>query len=312
MEFLQIEDIKKKFKEVEAVKGISFSIEKGQVFGLLGPNGAGKSTTISMISTLLKPDSGDILFEGESIKKSPSKIQKKLGVVPQEIALYEALTCYDNLHFWGSAYGLKGAKLKERIEAVSELIGLSDRMKKPVKTFSGGMKRRLNIGVALLHEPDLLIMDEPTVGIDPQSRNHILDTVLKLNEKGMTIFYTSHYMEEVEKLCNKVCIMDEGAIVAQGTVEELIQLVPKNRVFKLEFKEITEELVENIKRISGVETVYTKDRILTIDSNKGERLLNDILEVTNSLHMSMESVDIQKTNLETVFLHLTGKALRDE
>lgn len=312
MEFLQIEDIKKKFKEVEAVKGISFSIEKGQVFGLLGPNGAGKSTTISMISTLLKPDSGDILFEGESIKKSPSKIQKKLGVVPQEIALYEALTCYDNLHFWGSAYGLKGAKLKERIEAVSELIGLSDRMKKPVKTFSGGMKRRLNIGVALLHEPDLLIMDEPTVGIDPQSRNHILDTVLKLNEKGMTILYTSHYMEEVEKLCNKVCIMDEGAIVAQGTVEELIQLVPKNRVFKLEFKEITEELVENIKRISGVETVYTKDRILTIDSNKGERLLNDILEVTNSLHMSMESVDIQKTNLETVFLHLTGKALRDE
>jgi ABC-2 type transport system ATP-binding protein len=312
MAFIEVRNIEKHYKEIKAVKGISFDIEKGKVIGLLGPNGAGKSTTISMISTLLKPDKGEVFFEGESILKNPIKIQKKLGIVPQEIALYESLSAYDNLEFWGSAYGLKKAKLKERIKEVAKLIGLEDRLKKPVKSFSGGMKRRLNIGVALLHEPELLIMDEPTVGIDPQSRNHILDTVVKLNEKGMTIIYTSHYMEEVEKLCDKIYIMDEGEIVADGDIDQLVNLVPKNKVFKIGFNQINDDLINSVKNIDGVEDVKIKDGILIIDTNRSEKMINELVDIASLYKLSIESVDIQRVNLETVFLHLTGKALRDE
>lgn len=312
MAFIEVRNIEKHYKEIKAVKGVSFDIEKGKVIGLLGPNGAGKSTTISMISTLLKPDKGEVFFEGESILKNPIKIQKKLGIVPQEIALYESLSAYDNLEFWGSAYGLKKAKLKERIKEVAKLIGLEDRLKKPVKSFSGGMKRRLNIGVALLHEPELLIMDEPTVGIDPQSRNHILDTVVKLNEKGMTIIYTSHYMEEVEKLCDKIYIMDEGEIVADGDIDQLVNLVPKNKVFKIGFNQINDDLINSVKNIDGVEDVKIKDGILIIDTNRSEKMINELVDIASLYKLSIESVDIQRVNLETVFLHLTGKALRDE
>jgi len=312
MAFIEVRNIEKHYKEIKAVKGVSFDIEKGKVIGLLGPNGAGKSTTISMISTLLKPDKGEVFFEGESILKNPIKIQKKLGIVPQEIALYESLSAYDNLEFWGSAYGLKKAKLKERIKEVAKLIGLEDRLKKPVKSFSGGMKRRLNIGVALLHEPELLIMDEPTVGIDPQSRNHILDTVVKLNEKGMTIIYTSHYMEEVEKLCDKIYIMDEGEIVADGDIDQLVNLVPKNKVFKIGFNKINDDLINSVKNIDGVEDVKIKDGILIIDTNRSEKMINELVDIASLYKLSIESVDIQRVNLETVFLHLTGKALRDE
>lgn len=312
MAFLEVKQLEKNFKEIKAVQKISFSIEKGQIFGLLGPNGAGKSTTISMISTLLKPTAGEILFEGQSIQKNPSRIQKKLGVVPQEIALYEALSCYDNLHFWGSAYGLKGAQLKKRIQEIGDLIGLSDKMKKKVKTFSGGMKRRLNIGVALLHKPEILIMDEPTVGIDPQSRNHILDTVLKLNKEGMTILYTSHYMEEAEKLCDVICIMDEGNIIAQGTLNQLIGLVPQSKVFRLSFKAVSPNLKEKLSSIEGVEQIYEDGNTLVIEASKDEKLLSDLVDGAHQVGVEIESVDIQKTNLETVFLNLTGKALRDQ
>jgi len=208
MTLLDVKDLKKSFKKVEAVKGISFQVEKGEILGLLGPNGAGKSTTISMISTLIRPDGGSIVYDGQDIGSAPKAIQKNLGYVPQEIALYPMLSGRENMYFWGRAYGLKGKELKDRVEDVSEIIGIKDRLKDRVKTYSGGMKRRLNIGVALLHSPDLIIMDEPTVGIDPQSRNHILDTVLELNRRGMTVIYTSHYMEEVEYLCTRICMMD--------------------------------------------------------------------------------------------------------
>ena len=199
---LKVENLYKNFGNIAAVDGISFEVKRGEVFGLLGPNGAGKSTTISIISTLLPPTEGEIFFEGESIFKNSKNLRQKLGIVPQDIALYPTLTGYENLRFWGNLYGLKGAELKERINEVADIIGLNERLKDKVKKYSGGMKRRLNIGAALLHKPDLLIMDEPTVGIDPQSRSHILDTVLKLSAQGMTIIYTTHYMEEAEELCS--------------------------------------------------------------------------------------------------------------
>lgn len=222
---LQVQGITKKFGQVLAVDGIDLIVEKGDLIGLLGPNGAGKSTALSMISTLVLPTSGKIYFKGVDIIKHPKVIQKVMGIVPQEIALYPTLTGFDNMLFWGGAYGLKGDHLKNRIKVVSEIIGIDERLKDKVENYSGGMKRRLNIGVALLHEPELLMMDEPTVGIDPQSRNHILETVKALNAQGMTIIYTSHYMEEVEFLCDKISIMDKGKIIASGTKESLLSLV---------------------------------------------------------------------------------------
>ncbi len=225
---LCVEDLHKTYKDIKAVDGVSFELERGGLIGLLGPNGAGKSTTISIISTLIKPDknSGGVFFEGENITYNPKLIQRSLGVVPQEIALYNQLSGMDNLKFWGSAYGLKKDELQKRISIVSEIIGIDKRLESKVHTYSGGMKRRLNIGVALLHNPKIIIMDEPTVGVDPQSRNHILKTVKELNDNGVSVIYTSHYMEEVEVLCRTIHIMDEGKIIASGTKQELVDNMP--------------------------------------------------------------------------------------
>ncbi len=219
---LEVRELYKYFKHIKAVDGVSFSLQEGDLIGLLGANGAGKSTTISMICTLLKPDSGSIIFRGEDVLKKPSCIQQNMGIVPQEIALYQELTGMDNLKFWGHAYGLKTKELDKQIDRVSEIIGIDDRLSDKVHTYSGGMKRRLNIGVALLHNPELIIMDEPTVGVDPQSRNHILNTVKNLNSQGVSVIYTSHYMDEVEFLCKKIHIIDKGKIIASGTKSDLI------------------------------------------------------------------------------------------
>jgi len=281
------------------------------VFGLLGPNGAGKSTTISIISTLIKPTNGDVLFEGTSILSNPSLIRKKLGVVPQDIALYPTLTGYENLSFWGSIYGLRGLELKKRINDVSEIIGLNGRIKDKVEKYSGGMKRRLNIGAALLHMPELLIMDEPTVGIDPQSRNHILDTVLELNRQGITIIYTSHYMEEVEYLCNELCIMDEGKIIASGTQQDLVELVSEKTQINIKLNKMDEAVLRTLKGINGVLDAKTdEDKIVLFGSN-ADVLLADIISKISENGWLIETIDVKKPNLETVFLHLTGKALRD-
>ncbi len=308
---LKVENLYKDFGSVKAVEGISFEVKKGQVFGLLGPNGAGKSTTISIISTLIKPTNGDVLFEGTSILSNPSLIRKKLGVVPQDIALYPTLTGYENLSFWGSIYGLRGLELKKRINDVSEIIGLNGRIKDKVEKYSGGMKRRLNIGAALLHMPELLIMDEPTVGIDPQSRNHILDTVLELNRKGITIIYTSHYMEEVEYLCNELCIMDEGKIIASGTHQELVELVREKTQINIKLNKMDEAVLHTLKGINGVFDAKTdEDKIVLFGSNS-DVLLADIISKISENGWLIETIDVKKPNLETVFLHLTGKALRD-
>ncbi len=224
MELLQINNIKKYYKKIKAVDDITFTVNKGDIIGLVGDNGAGKSTTLSMLSTLIKPDSGEILYKEQDIVKYPKSIRKELGYVPQEISLYTSLTALDNLKFWGKAQGLQKSVLKERIEIVSEIIGLKERLKDEVTNFSGGMKRRLNIGVALVHNPQLVIMDEPTVGIDTQSRKNILNTIKKLNDSGTTIIYTSHYFEEIEELCNRICILKDGKIKAIGDKEKTIAI----------------------------------------------------------------------------------------
>src|SRR5690625_4420886 len=246
---LELINLSKRYKQFYAVENINMYIKKGEIIGLLGPNGAGKSTAISMLSTLIEPTDGDVLFKKKSMLRNPSALRKVTGVVPQEIALYEELTAEENLHFFGRIYRLYGTDLKQKINEVLNIIGLSERKKEVVKKFSGGMKRRLNIGVALLHDPELLIMDEPTVGIDPQSRNYILETVKHLNEeKGITILYTSHYMEEVEYLCDRIYIMDQGNLIAVGTKEEIKEILSSEHTIHIETDILHEPFVEALKQ----------------------------------------------------------------
>ena len=225
MKAIEVLDLHKAFGENKAVAGVSFNIEQGEIFSLLGPNGAGKTTTISMLSCLLPPDSGDALVMGHSIKNDQMGVKSTLGVVPQDIALYEDMSARENLTFWGKMYGLRGTALKKRVDEVLEIIGLTDRAKEFLKKYSGGMKRRVNIGVALLHKPQVIYMDEPTVGIDPQSRRNILDSVVALQKQGMTVLYTTHYMEEAQELSAHIAIMDHGKVIATGTHEELVRIV---------------------------------------------------------------------------------------
>ena len=308
---LKVENLYKNFGNIIAVDGINFEVKRGEVFGLLGPNGAGKSTTISIISTLIPPTKGEILFEGESIFENSKNLRQKLGMVPQDIALYPTLTGYENLVFWGNLYGLKGAELKKRINEVADIIGLNGRLKDKVEKYSGGMKRRLNIGAALLHHPELLIMDEPTVGIDPQSRSHILDTVLKLSAQGMTIIYTTHYMEEAEELCTRICIMDEGEIIASGTKQELVELVNEKTQINIKLDNISDNMLQIFKGIPGVYDATIIGDTVTLFGENGDILLAEIISKISEENSKIQSIDIQKPNLEAVFLHLTGKALRD-
>ena len=308
---LKVENLYKNFGNIIAVDGISFEVKKGEVFGRLGTNGAGKSTTISIISTLIPPTRGEILFEGESIFENSKNLRQKLGIVPQDIALYPTLTGYENLVFWGNLYGLKGAELKNRINEVADIIGLNGRLKDKVEKYSGGMKRRLNIGAALLHHPELLIMDEPTVGIDPQSRSHILDTVLKLSAQGMTIIYTTHDMEEAEELCTRICIMDEGKIIASGTKQELVELVNEKTQINIKLDNISDNMLQIFKGIPGVYDATIIGDTVTLFGENGSILLAEIISKALEENTKIQSIDIQKPNLEAVFLHLTGKALRD-
>lgn len=307
---LEVRGLKKSYRSLIAVDGIDFDVKRGEIFGLLGPNGAGKSTTISMVSTLFRPDEGTIRYDGNDVVGSPRSIQEKLGIVPQEVALYPTLSGMANLKFWGRSYGLKGALLDERIEEVGKIIGISDRLKDRVDKYSGGMKRRLNIGAALLHRPEILIMDEPTVGIDPQSRNHILETVKALNKEGMTIIYTSHYMEEVEFLCDRVSIMDMGRIIATGTKDELIEIVGSAFNVTLTFNRVDEELIGTLAALPQVRHIEREDEALRLTVVENE-ILKSVVELLNGSDYQLLSMDLEKPTLETVFLHLTGKALRD-
>lgn len=310
---LEVQNLVKKFGDHTAVDSISFYIQEGEVFSLLGPNGAGKTTTISMLSCLLEPTSGDAFIGGNSIINKQLAVKEIIGIVPQEIALYDELSARENLVFWGQMYGLGGIALKTRVNEVLEQIGLIDRAKDKIKTYSGGMKRRVNIGVGLLHKPRLLYMDEPTVGIDPQSRRNILDSVKDLNKAGMTVLYTTHYMEEAEELSHRVGIVDHGKMIATGTQKELTQLVGENETLRLHIGEEVDvqPLITALQELPEVIKVTTGDSMIVLIVPEASDALPPVLGKADRLGYKIRSVDIQEPNLEAVFLQLTGRALRD-
>jgi ABC-2 type transport system ATP-binding protein len=308
---IEVQGLHKHFGALPAVQGVSLNVRAGEILSLLGPNGAGKSTTISMLAGLLQPDSGDALIMGHSIRREPAAAKAALGVVPQDIALYPDLSARENLEFWGKMYGLRGARLKARVDEVLAVIGLADRQRDHVGKFSGGMKRRVNIGVALLHQPQVVIMDEPTVGIDPQSRRHILDNVKELNRQGMTVLYTTHYMEEAAELSDHIAIIDAGRIIAYGSHAELIRLVGEQTRLNLKLNAESEAVVDAWRQVEGVTQASTLDGTVIVLAHDSNQVLPRLFEAAARLHVRVTSVDIQEPNLEAVFLHLTGKALRD-
>ncbi|MBI5965842.1 MAG: ABC transporter ATP-binding protein [Chloroflexi bacterium] len=311
MNAIEVKNLKKSFGDFQAVQDATFSANAGEVLSLLGPNGAGKSTTISMLSGLLTPTGGDASIMGHSVTKEPELAKASLGVVPQDIALYPDLSARENLVFWGKMYGLRGAALKSRVDEVLEIIGLTDRQKDHVGKFSGGMKRRVNIGAALLHKPDVIIMDEPTVGIDPQSRRHILDNVKELNRQGMTVLYTTHYMEEAAELSNHIAIMDKGRVIAYGSHDELIKMVGQETRIDVTLNAEAEKILDAWRATEGVARIDSLDGKITALVDDSNRVLPRLFDAASKHGVRITSVDIQEPNLETVFLHLTGRALRD-
>ena len=308
---IQVQNLHKDFGELHAVNGVNFDVVEGEIFSLLGPNGAGKSTTISMLACLLQPTAGDALVMGHSILTDQRNVKKSIGVVPQEIALYPDLSARENLNFWGKMYDLRGDALRQRVKEVLQIIGLVDRQNDRVDTFSGGMKRRVNIGVALLHKPDLIIMDEPTVGIDPQSRRHILDNVKMLNREGMTVLYTTHYMEEAQELSNHIAIMDQGKVIAYGTHEELVKIVGEYDRIKLTIDSESSEVLQPWQETRGVHKIAAENGTLTLLVENSNLVLPRLFEAASKVGVRITSLNIHEPNLESVFLHLTGKALRD-
>jgi len=308
---IEVKSLYKSFGNLQAVQGASFSAEEGEVLSLLGPNGAGKSTTISMLSGLLEPTQGEASILGHSIRSDAEAAKACLGVVPQEVALYPDLSARENLLFWGKMYGLRGAVLNQRVNEVLDIIGLTDRQRDRVGKYSGGMKRRVNIGAALLHKPSVIIMDEPTVGIDPQSRRHILENVKELNRQGMTVLYTTHYMEEAAELSNHIAIMDQGKVIAYGTHDELIRLVGEQTRIDLSLNMEGRQIAESWKQVEGVSHAISEDGKVTVLVDDSNFVLPRLFEAANAAGVRITAVDIQEPNLEAVFMQLTGRALRD-
>lgn len=307
---LKITDLTKRYKDLVAVDNVSFTVNEGEIFGFLGPNGAGKTTTINCICGLLKPDAGTITIDGLDVTSGGSDVRKKLGVVPQDVALYEEFNAIENLKFWGGLYGLKGQALTARIDLLLELTGLKERAKSAVKTYSGGMQRRLNMAAGLIHDPRLLLLDEPTVGIDPQARHQMLDTIREIARQGTTILYTTHYMDEAEDLCGRLAIIDHGRILALGTQNEIQQIVGENRLLKVTgvfSKSVAESLPGqmsdlNLLSIQENEALYS----LPIKHTTGA-----FLETLIKSGFEIDNLSIKEPSLDSVFIKLTGRELRD-
>ena len=309
---IEIKDVTKSYGRQKVLQNVSFEIMEGELFGLLGPNGAGKSTLIDILTGIQSMDSGEIFINGKSIKTDKVEIRKHLGLVPQDIALLEELNAVDNLEYFGGLYGLAGQELKNQIEKLLEVAGLTDKKKEKVKNYSGGMKRRLNIAVAMLHNPSILILDEPTVGVDAQSRQHIFDYIQSLAEQGTTILYTSHYMEEIEALCKRVFILDLGEEVAYGTKEEVKKLVGHTQTVALTLDRVPagfDEVLKNSENGIQFVTVDGQDMELTIDQTIFSMM--KLIEQVEQAQLVIKSVNVKETTLEEAFLQLTGKTLRD-
>lgn len=306
-----LKNVIKRYGSLLAVDNINLTIEKGEIFGLLGPNGAGKSTTIKMIMGLLKPDSGDITVKDMNVNKHNLEAKKLFGFVPQDLAIYEDISAKENMEFFGKLYGLRGKKLKEKVNNALEFTGLIDKQKEKPKKLSGGMKRRLNIACAIVHEPEFIIMDEPTVGIDPQSRNHILESVKELNRRGATVIYTSHYMEEVQTICNRVGIIDYGKLIALGNQEELKKQVAKEEKIIVEAVDIRFNPVDEIKKLNGITNLIHDENTIEVFTQNAQQVLQDVLFILSKENVQVKNIALQEADLESVFLILTGRNLRD-
>lgn len=308
---LKVNALSKHYGNKTAVNNVSFTINSGECYGLLGPNGAGKTTTISMLCGLIPPDSGEVIVMGEKLTQRSIAPRSYIGYVPQEIALYPELSPYDNLSFFGKLYGLGGKHLKKRIQEVLEIVGLSDRAKDKVQTFSGGMKRRANIAVGLLHNPKLLVLDEPTVGVDPQSRNAILESILNLRGMGMAILYTTHYMEEATRLCHRIGIIDNGELIAEGTLRALIDSFTSGNRLRVAPRDEAKKLKEICERLFGLENVEERGRDIFITTQHPDAAFTAIVNAAKESSIALISIEIVQPNLEDVFLALTGRELRD-
>lgn len=308
---LEISHLKKMFQKEEVIKDLSFQLKRGEILCLLGPNGAGKSTTINILSGVLGNDGGSVLYHEKNIKTCRKEFQKHLGFVPQDLALYEDLSALDNIRFFGSLYGLRKEELKNRTKESLEFAGLWERRNDKVKTFSGGMKRRLNIACAITHHPEIIIMDEPTVGIDPQSRNHILNSIRELRNKGMTVLYTTHYMEEVEEISTRIMIMDHGRILAEGTKESLKEELETQKRYLLSIENMENVSVKGFYKIEGVEEVTAGQGTIEIATLKNVENLDFIIGEAVRQGLKISHLTCENTSLEMVFLNLTGRTLRD-
>ena len=308
---LVVENLRKSFGDLVAVGGISFSVREGEIFGFLGPNGAGKTTTISMICGLLRPDDGEIRVDGLSIVDHPREVKQQLGVVPQEVAVYEELSARQNLEFWGGIYGLKGKDLGARIDELLVQVGLEDRAKEPVKNFSGGMKRRLNLAMGIIHRPRLILLDEPTVGIDPQARHKILEVVENLTDEGHTVLYTTHYLEEAESLCDRLAIIDHGTIHAEGTIQDLKAQLGEGTLLTVQGSFDEADMLGTLAGMEGLHPVEVVDGRAMLLVPRESRGVAPALESLYGAGLQLNDVLIKEPNLEDLFLKLTGRELRD-
>lgn len=311
MKVVKIEGLTKRFGDLVAVDNVDLEIEAGEIYGLLGPNGAGKSTIINIMCGLIPMNKGVVSILDYNIEKQSKDAKRNIGIVPQDIAIYEDLTAYENVKFFASLYGLRGSLLRERVYEALEFVGLKENAKSFPSKFSGGMKRRLNIACAIAHRPKLIIMDEPTVGIDPQSRNHILQSVKKLNSMGCTVVYTSHYMEEVEEICSRIAIIDHGKIIAEGTKEELKSIITDTNTVLIAVNSISMVKEEELKKIKGVKSVEFDEDLVKVNSVKEINNLDKIILYFTENGITIKNIESTAPDLETVFLTLTGRKLRD-